>query len=192
MVSGSGQWLAKSVPDSVRYLPFALKNIGGGKALAAIDPRYAGKVLVPRDPAVSLYGEDGEMHAAARKRVEYLAEHQPKISRTQEILALLEETGLIVPWPEAALNAGGITLEGLHTIDEKKLSQLDDDAFLALRRSGALATAYSCLLSLYQVRNFASTPRGAKPNSETAVQTTGDLDLEFLNEDETIKFGPLR
>lgn len=187
-----GKWLAKAVPESVRYLPFALKGIGGGKGLAAIDPRYAKHVLAQGPDGAPVFGEDGQLHPAARKRLDFLQEHQPKIARTQSILSALDKAGLIALWPEAATKAGGITLDGLHTINEKALHALDDNDFLALRKGGALAVAYSCLLSLYQIRNLAA-PAGAaaQPASATAVQTTGDLDLEFLNDSETIKFGPL-
>lgn len=191
MVDANGQWRAKAVPECIRYLPFALKGLGGGKALAGIDPRYAGKVLITGDNAAPLYGEDGQLHPLARKRVEALTAHQPKVRRTQEILESFNEAGLIVPWPDSVLKAGGVTIKGLHTIDEKKLSQLDDETFLSLRKSGALAVAYSCLLSLYQIRSLVGNAGEAKPVSDKAVQTTGDLDLEFLNDGDTIKFGPL-
>lgn len=191
LISG-GTWRAKVVPESVRYLPFTLKNLGGGKGLAAIDARYATRVLAKGAEGVRVFGEDGQLHPAASKRLDFLQKHQAQIVRTQNILSALDKADLIVPWPESALKAGSITLEGLHTIDEKALQALDDDTFLALRKSGALAVAYSCLLSLYQIRNLGAPADAAvKPASETAVQTTGDLDLEFLNDSETIKFGPL-
>lgn len=191
MVDANGQWRAKVVPECVRYLPFSLKNLGGGKALAGIDPRYAGKVLLTGENAVPLYGEDGQLHAHARKRVQAVTEHQPKIRRTQDILTRLNEAGVITPWPDSVLKAGGISIKGLHTIDEKKLSQLNDKIFLALRQSGALAVAYSCLLSLYQIRNLVNNSGEVKQVSGNAVQTTGDIDLEFLHDSETIKFGPM-
>lgn len=191
MISG-GKWLAKAVPECVRYLPFSLKDIGGGKGLAAIDKRYSKYVVTDGSDGAPLFDEGGILHPAARKRVEFLQGYQSKIARTQGILSLLKQAGLIVAWPDSALKAGGITLAGLHTVDEKALHGLDDDTFLALRKSGALAVAYGCLLSLYQIRNL-TLPASAteQSGSATAVQTTGDLDLEFLNDSETIKFGPL-
>lgn len=191
MVGGDGRWQAKAAPESVRYLPFAMKDLGGGKGLAAIDPRYAKHVLALGTDGVPLFGEDGQLHEAARKRMEFLQGHQGRIARTQQILAALDTAGLIAPWPQDMAKSAGVTLEGLHSLDEKKLSELADDAFLALRKGGALAVAYSCLLSLYQLRNLAAGAGTAKPDSSTAVQTTGDLDLEFLNDSDTIKFGPL-
>lgn len=191
MVDDNGHWRAKAVPESIRYLPFALKDLGGGKGLAGIDPRYAGKVLQPAANAVPLYGEDGKLHPHARKRIEFLTEGQAKNRRTQNILSMLGEAGLIERWPEALLKVGGIAIQGLHTIDEKQLRQLDDDTFLALRKGGALAVAYSCLLSLYQVRSLADKVASAESRSDSAVQTVGDLDLEFLNDSDMIKFGPL-
>lgn len=188
MVDGD-KWLAKVVPDSIRYLPFAIQDLGGGKGVAAIDPNYAKHVFAFGAEGQPLHGEDGKLHEAAAKRVEFLQGHQPRIQRTQQILTALDQAGLITPWPQQIASSAGITLEGLHTIDEKKLSQLDDTAFLTLRKGGALAVAYSCLLSLYQLRNLRS-PEAAKPDSTTAVQTTGDIDLEFLNDSDTIKFGP--
>lgn len=190
MADGGGKWLAKVVPESVRYLPFTLRVISEGKGIAAIDPRYAKHVLALGTDGVPLFGQDGQLHEAARQRVAFLQDHQAKISRTQGILSAMDEAGLIAPWPEAAIKAGGIALEGLHTIDEKALRALGDDAFLGLRKSGALTVAYSCLLSLYQVRTLASPPDAAGATAD-GISTTGDLDLEFLNDSGTIKFGPL-
>lgn len=192
MVGDDGQWHGKVAPECVRYLPFALVDVGGDKALAAIDPRYAGQVLRSGQNTVPLYGKDGQLHEHARKRVDVLIEQQPRIRRTQDVLAKLAQAALFTPWPESVIKAGGVSIEGLHTIDEKKLAQLPDETFLALRSSGALAVAYSCLLSLYQVRTLATHSNAAKPDSDAAVQSTGDIDLEFLNESETIKFGPLQ
>lgn len=190
LVGADGQWLGSAIPDSARYIPFAIRDVGAGKALAAIDKRYAKGVMAKDGAGVPLYGEDGKLHPVAQKRVEFLSEHQPRIRRTQAILAALDKAGVIGQWPEAASKAGDIQIEGLHTIDEKALSTLDDGAFLELRKQGALAVAYSCLLSLYQARNFATAVSQAKTGSPTAVQTTGDLDLEFLNDTDIIKFGP--
>src|SRR5690606_2884612 len=45
MVGDNGQRLGQAVPECIRYLPFALMDVGGEKALAGIDRRYAGRVL---------------------------------------------------------------------------------------------------------------------------------------------------
>lgn len=191
MIDVSGQWVGRTVVESLRYLPFALRSLGRGKAIAAINTRYAGKLMVEDGSGVPVYDEGGRLHPIARQRLDFLTEHQPKVARTQGVLTKLAQADLITAWPETALRVGGITLEGLHTIDEKKLSALDDETFLELRKSGALALAYSCLLSLYQVRNLAAAASSDKSASQSAIQTTGDLDIEFLNDDDTIKFGPL-
>lgn len=192
MVDGKGQWVAPTLPDSCRYLPFSLKMVGGGKAIPAIDPSYAGGVLLAGEPSVPLYDREGHLHAAARARVDFLVKHQSKVLRTQKILSALSKAGLLVPLPEAVVQAGELQISGLHTINEERLSQLDDELFLSLRKAGALAVAYSCLQSLYQVRNLSKRDRAGVPTAGTAVQTMGDLDLEFMNDDETIKFGPLQ
>src|SRR5690554_2695095 len=120
MVDGDA-WLPKVVPDSIRYLPFAIKDLGGGKGIAAIDPNYARHVFALGADGVPLHGEDGKLHEAAAKRVEFLQGHQPRIQRTQQTLDALDQAGLITPWPQEMASSAGITLEGLHTIDEKKL-----------------------------------------------------------------------
>ncbi|QJQ96035.1 hypothetical protein HIO72_12650 [Halomonas sp. PA5] len=37
----------------------------------------------------------------------------------------------------------GLSIPGLHMIDEKAMAQLDDEAFLALRKAQALPVAYA-------------------------------------------------
>src|SRR5690606_10034235 len=81
-VDDQGRWTAPVMPGSVRWLPFGLKEVGKGKALAAIDPKYAGAVLSSDAGAVPLYSSDGDLHSLARKRLDLLVAQQPNWKRT--------------------------------------------------------------------------------------------------------------
>lgn len=191
-IDSDGKWQGMAMPRSALYLPFALRTVMRDKALAAIDPSYADRILDRGGEGEPLYDGAGNLHPSAKRRVDILVEQLPHIQRTQKILTLIKKAGLIVPWPAAAVRAGGITLSALYTIDEKALHSLDNDSFMELRSSGALIVAYSCLLSLYQIRRLAALSGNLNHTpSATAIQTTDDLDLEFLNDSDTIQFGPL-
>ncbi len=191
MVDGDDQWVGGVIPHCARYLPFSLKEVGGNKGVVAFDKRYARHVLADADTGVSLYDDEGELHPEAQKRVNFLRQYRGRIEQTQKILKALAAANLFVPLPKELSERADLKLLGLFSIDEKKLAQLDEKIFLGLRAIGALTVVYSSLLSLYQLRKLAAGPSKKGAASGTAIQTTGDLDLEFLKDEGTIKFGPL-
>ncbi len=61
----------------------------------------------------------------------------------------LADAGLIEPWP-LSVREGEATkqIDGLFRVAESRLNELTDDAFSALRRTGALPVAYAQLFSM--------------------------------------------
>ena len=85
-------------------------------------------------------------------------------------------------------------VEGLYRIDEAALNALPDDAFMPLRKTGALPLAYAQLLSMNQL---ALLPKAAEVQArikgqlqaKAPSQTSVGTDFDFLlSEEATFKF----
>lgn len=114
--------------------------------------------------------------------VEALKAAHRKHQTTQKAVKALVKAKVVTHWPEALQSQLGLTVDGLHMIDEKALSQLDHEVFLELRKAQALPIAYAVNLSIPQTHLLARLARlhpgsGATPDNLDA--TFGDDDEEF-------------
>jgi len=73
-----------------------------------------------------------------------------------EIFDVLEEFDLIDPLTMRVQYEDGQvhTLTGLHSIDERKLTAMDDKTFTKLRATGFLAPIYALILSVFQLNEL--------------------------------------
>ncbi|MCA1784939.1 MAG: SapC family protein, partial [Desulfobacteraceae bacterium] len=72
---------------------------------------------------------------------------------TNRAVDALADAGLICEWPlKVKTREGEQPVTGLYMIDETKLNQMEDDAFLAVRSAGALPIAYAQLLSMGNIQ----------------------------------------
>jgi len=114
---------------------------------------------------------------------------------TQRLVDAQQAAELIHRW---ALNVKQgeqtIPVQGLFRIDEEALNALPDEAFLALRKTGALPLAYAQLFSMNQL---AMLPKAAEVQArikgqlqaKAASQTSVGTDFDFLlSEEATFKF----
>jgi hypothetical protein len=79
---------------------------------------------------------------------------QAEMSRvaTQAAIDALAAAHLIQPWPLAIeQDQQNVPVTGLYRVDEAALNALENEAFLALRPSGALTLAYAQLFSMNQL-----------------------------------------
>jgi len=107
----------------------------------------------------------------------------------------LQAAELIQPWPRNLQQGENtVPVEGFHRIDEAALNALPDEAFLALRKTGALPLAYAQLLSMNQLGKLQQAV-GVQAKmreqllAQAASQTSVGTDFDFLlSEDATFKF----
>ena len=67
---------------------------------------------------------------------------------------------MIGPWPlEVEVGGKKTAAKGLHRINELALNQLDDEAFLKLRKTSALRLADAQIMSMGQIARFAQLTR---------------------------------
>ena len=89
-----------------------------------------------------------------------------------------------MPVPPSLLDHFKITIPHLLTLDEKALSQLNDEHYLALKKAGAIALGYAISFSLNQLHLLGRLTRlhGGAHLEEV------DLDKFFGDDDDSVKF----
>ncbi|MBC6718646.1 SapC family protein [Aurantimonas sp. DM33-3] len=145
-VGPDGRWLGGYVPGSLRVYPFAIgRSAENDNQVFCIDESSE---LLGDEGGEPLFAEKGELSESAGKVWAFLQTVSKGETLLANAAALLAKSGVIEPWP-ITLQDGEAkrTVEGLHRVSEEKLNQLDDMAFLDLRRAGVLALAYGQLFS---------------------------------------------
>jgi hypothetical protein len=187
-VTPDGRWLGGYTPAAYRSYPFQLATAADGQRVLVIDEESG---LLSDTEGEAFFDEAGNPAQAVKEVLDFLSQVQNNRALTQRICALLAEHHLIQPWPiKVKGEAGERTVEGLYRIDEAALNALAADAFEALRQAGALPVAYCQLLSMQHVQLLGKLAE-AHANAQAQLPTTdsGELDLDFLNNNDTISFG---
>lgn len=179
-----GKWLGHYQPEWLSTYPFEIVR-RGQKHVVAFDQDSG--LLGDKEEATDaepLFDEQGEMTPAVTRRVEALKANHRKHQTTHKALSALADAGVLAPWPERLKQQMRLAIDGLYLVDEKALSQLDGEAFLALRQAQALPIVYSVNLSLPQAHLLARLSR-VNPAQQQAPENLdglfgeGDDDLTF-------------
>lgn len=192
-VTADGRWIGGYTPAAYRGYPFRLAASADGQSVLVIDEDSG---LISDTEGEAFFDQDGHPAKAVKEVLDFLGQVQSNRALTLRVCAVLAEHHLIQPWPIAVQSEDGERrLEGLYRIDEAALNALPTEAFATLRQAGALPVAYCQLLSMQHLQTLgklADAHASAKAQSQAALPTTetGELDLEFLNNNGTISFGP--
>ena len=175
-----GKWLGNYQPEWLFTYPFHIVAIGE-KGLVAFDRDSGMEDL--HEAGQPFYDDTGQLREAVATRVEALKASHGKHQTTQKALDALSKAKVVIPWPEALSSQLGLAIDNLYMIDEKALAQLDDEAFLALRKAQALSIGYALNLSIPQVHLLARLAR-LNPGS---LATPESLD-DFFDSDQDLSF----
>lgn len=134
------------VPGYVRRYPYILVRESDGENFALCIDRSSGRV---REGGETPLFVDGKPSEPTEKALEFCATFQRQATATETFVARLKELDLLVP-NQAQFNlADGemVRIADYFVIDERRLQELDDEAYLGLRRDGLMAGIYCQLLS---------------------------------------------
>lgn len=179
------QWLGHHRPEWLASWPFEIVTVGE-KGLVTFDldsGLLSEGEHVGEERAEPFFDAERQMTEAVSTRVGALKTAYRKQQATRKALSALSGAGVLAPWPETLRSQLGLTLEGLHMLDENALSRLDDEAFLSLRKAQALPVAYALNLSISQTHLLARLAR-MNPGS---VAVPESLD-SFFEDDEELSF----
>lgn len=155
-VGPDGQWLGGYVPATLRTYPFRLaRREGSEKGTLCVD-EDSGLVADADEKGENFFTADGKPSPSVSQLMEFLRQIEGNRMATDLAMASLAEAGVIEVWPlEAEVDGKKSAIKGLHRINDAALSTLDDEAFLKLRKTGALRLAYAQLMSMAQIARFA-------------------------------------
>jgi hypothetical protein len=175
-----GQWLGHYRPQWLATYPFSVVRLGE-RGVLTFD-RDSG-LLAEDDSGEPFYTEAGNLHPKINEVLETLKSSHGPQQATENALAALQKVGVLEPWPEKLQTAVAMQVPGLHMIDEKAMAQLEDAAFLTLRRAQALPIAYALNLSIPQTHLLARlarlNPGEVAPPENLDELFEGDDDLSF-------------
>lgn len=189
-VAPDGRWLAPYVPAELRSHPFKVALTPDGHKVVCVD-EASGLIVPTETPGAELFfGADGKIAPTVRQVVDMLEGLESIRPATLAATAALAAQGLIQPW-QIQLEIDGLVhgLQGLYKVDEAALNALPDEAYLTLRRAGAIALAYAQLLSMQHLATLQalSQARAAAAKASEQLVRAGELDLGFMQSD-TIRF----
>lgn len=171
-VDGAGKWLLDYTPAHYRGYPFMLASSTDGQQVLCVDEDSG---LIGSQPGEPFFDEEGAPVKAVSEVLNFLSQIAANAQATQRICGVLQEHGLIQPWPIAVQGvAGEQQVAGLFRIDEAALNSLPLEGLDALRSAGALPIAYCQLLSM---QHLATLGKLAQMRRETAAASVPSMAL---------------
>ena len=150
-VDEAGAWRAGAyVPGFLRRHPFHLvrKTAGDAERILCADTTSSALEEGVEDDDRKLF-VDGAIGPGAERALTFCRAYDEATTRTQRMMAELEELGL---FQEGAISAGiggrKFRIDGFRVISEEKLQALDDETLLGLARRGVLAAVFAHVFSL--------------------------------------------
>jgi len=184
-VAEDGRWLGGYIPAALRGHPFVLGRTEEGQQLLCVDE--ASELVGEGPEGERFFEDDGTPAEAVRRVLDFLTRVEQNRAATAAICAALQARNLVEPWPITLKgDQGERKIEGLFRVNEAGLNALDDEAFLSVRKSGALPIAYTQLLSMQQLRVLRDLAAARVPRPQQP-QLGPELDLSWL-EGDGIKF----
>lgn len=153
-VSVDGRWLGSYQPAALRRYPFGLvRGAAAGEPVVCIDRASS---LLSETDGMPLFAPDGAPSDTLNGVISFLAEVDKSEQATTKACQALVDQGVLAPWEIKVQQVDGHVrrVNGLFRVDEARLNALDEAAFLALRRTGALPLAYAQLLSIGKLQDL--------------------------------------
>ena len=144
----NGGWAAgRYIPAYVRRYPFLfLRNDKENQLILCFDQASSRVAEGAKNPFF-----DGENPSEfTQKALEFATNVQQQFSATERFMALLKERDLLVTQQRkfSLFTGEQRALTDFKAVDETKFNELDDEAFMELRKTGAVGAVYCHLVSL--------------------------------------------
>ncbi|MEO9901154.1 SapC family protein [Nisaea sp.] len=181
-VTKEGKWIGGYIPAGFRAFPFALANTENDEKILCFEDSSG--LLVDGAEGEPFFDSEGNPSASTKQVLDFLQQVDADRQRTDAMCASLGKHDVIEPWPiNLKTGAGEKNVEGLFRINENALNDLPDEAFLEIRRSGALAMAYMQLLSMTHLPLIGKLYEAHAAN-EAALKNLGNEIFQMPQNDE--------
>ncbi len=185
-ITPNGKWLGTYVPAIIRQRPFTVLSDENKQRMLCIDEESP---LISRDDGRPLF-EDGEATELLNGISQFIDRLFHSGLHTQKAVDLLQEHELITSWdikvrqPESE----GVTIEGIYRVDESRLKELEDEAWLSLRKSGAMPLIYGQLLSMANLNKLAQILKIRDEAKSSKAAAEQNLDAFFGEDNDKLSF----
>ena len=184
LVAPDGRWLGRYVPSVLRGYPFSLAKTESETLVLCIDEDSG--LMSDSSEGEPFFNDEGAPAESLTQIKDFLQHIERKRGAPAIACTTLAEQDLIRPWPITLKGeTGERQVEGVFQIDETALNQLSDDAFLSLRRTGALPLVYCQLLSM---SHLAMLGELASAHARPPPQPTRPLGGFALPDDDLLQF----
>lgn len=191
-VSTEGRWLGGYIPASYRSYPFQALRVGGGDGRVLCISEDSGLITedVNGEP---FFDENNALTKNLSDILGFLGQQVAGQEANLKACGLLKKYNLIKVWPiTVQLEAGESRVQGLYCIDTQAFDQLGAEPLYELKESGALMMAYCQILSMQCLPSLERLlVAHNKAQAQSAMSSSAELDLEFMNQSDTISFGGL-
>ncbi|MEO5343110.1 MAG: SapC family protein [Gammaproteobacteria bacterium SHHR-1] len=190
-VAADGRWLAGYIPAAYRAYPFKLARTETDQQVLCIDEDSG--LICAQGEGEAFFDTESKASQAVSDVLNFISQVEANRQATQTLCDRLAEQGLFQPWPiKIKLAEGERDIGGLFRIDEARLNNLEPEQFEAVRQAGGLPLIYCQLLSMQHLAILGKLAEAHAKASQPLPQTAqGELDLEFLNQSDTINFSGL-
>ncbi|KXB09198.1 hypothetical protein AKJ60_00695 [candidate division MSBL1 archaeon SCGC-AAA385M11] len=175
-IGPKGLWMGGYMPALIAAYPFAMV-VKEGKATLVVD---TDSDWLSRTEGQPLFEGGGNPSKGMNRIMDLLKNRVPNPNRDNPVLQAIEQSNILEPWSEVS--------ENLLRVSPRKLPELDDQAFLGLRRKGALSVLYAQIMSTARVNRIQNL---AKRKEQMAQNQPEDVDLDLdklFGDDDLIKF----
>ena len=188
LVAPDGRWQTPYIPAFYRGYPFHMASTEQGEQVLCIDEASG---LLSESAGQPFFNEDGTPHQSVVEILNFLNEIEANRQLTRSICTVLQQHGLIQPWPITVQGEQGEQqVEGLFRIDEAALNALTAESLAEVRNAGGLTVAYCQLLSMQHLSTLGTLAQ-AHAEAEKARLAQTSLSQSFMSEGGTFSFGNL-
>ncbi|MGQ3355916.1 MAG: SapC family protein [Phreatobacter sp.] len=170
-IDEAGRWTGTYVPAYLRRYPFMLGERQDADPVICIDGRYEG--FGETEDGIRLFDDEGAPSEALQPIIKLVTDYALAARRTEalsERLAALDLFKSISVDVSRGDGSQSASIHGLSIVDEEKLNALPDEAWLDLRRSGALGVIHAHLFSIGATQALAGRlTRGAPQPADQAA-----------------------
>lgn len=155
-VGNDGKWQASYIPAIIRRYPFALARIqeDADQFTVCVDEDSA-LLVDDSDGAQLLFDESGEPTEVIERVKRYLGELQQMEVFTQGFCEFLASHNLFTPLNMRVRQGQALKqITGCYVINEERLNNLSEAAYLEMREKRYMAAVYAHLTSLSQIERL--------------------------------------
>ncbi|MFT7472738.1 MAG: hypothetical protein ACI8XU_002642 [Kiritimatiellia bacterium] len=165
------EWKSRVIPIRFNNAPFSMVRVDekGDQLAVLIDAESS---MLSETEGAPLFKEDGEKTAYLEQRIEDLMKTAEQTAQTEGICKLFKEKDLLATQQlqlQHRQDSPRYNIDGVYSVDEKKLNALSEEDFLDLRKQGMIPLIYAHLSSLQQLRRVSEMQYNADKAAEASA-----------------------